>query len=100
MSKERLLSRFIKYVRIDTEADPFSDTSPSSEKQKNLSRVLEKELNEMGIESVELSEHGYVYAHIPASAVSEAPAICFCAHVDTAPDCSGKDVKPRVFENY
>ena len=100
MSKERLLSRFLKYVKIDTEADPFSDTSPSSEKQKDLSRVLASELKAFGVKNVELTEHGYVYAHIPASTNSNAPAICFCAHVDTAPDCSGKDVKPRVFHDY
>lgn len=100
MSKERLLSRFLSYVKIDTEADPFSKTSPSSEKQKDLSRILLAELQKMGIEKVDMTEHGYVYAHIPARGESKAPAICFCAHVDTAPDCSGKDVKPRVFRDY
>lgn len=100
MSKERLLSRFLSYVKIDTEADPFSKTSPSSEKQKDLSRLLLQELLAMGIEQTEMTEHGYIYAHIPARGDSNAPAICFCAHVDTAPDCSGKDVKPRVFKDY
>lgn len=100
MSKERLLDRFLRYVMIDTEADPFSGTVPSSNKQKDLSRLLVDELKDMGIPNVIMTEHGYVYAHIPTKGKSQAPGICFCAHVDTAPDCSGKDVKPRVIENY
>lgn len=100
MSKERLLNRFLEYVQIDTEANPFSRTSPSSEKQKDLSAVLVKQLKDMGLGRVEMTEHGYVYAHVPAQGDSAAPAICFCAHVDTAPDVSGRDVKPRVIREY
>ena len=91
--------RFLKYVTIDTQANPESDTSPSSEKQKDLSNLLVKELNEMGIKC-ETNEYGYVYAFIPSNVENKTDNICFCAHVDTAPDCSGKDVKPIVHHNF
>jgi tripeptide aminopeptidase len=93
--------RFLKYVQIDTQADPMSSTSPSSEKQKNLSRLLVDELLEMGITDAEMNEFGYVYATIPANTGKKnVPTLCFCAHVDTAPDASGTDVKPIVHANY
>jgi tripeptide aminopeptidase len=93
--------RFLKYVTIDTQSDPNSPSQPSTEKQKDLSRVLVQELHAMGITDAELDEHGYVYATIPATSKKKnVPVICFCSHVDTAPDCSGKDVKPIVHTNY
>lgn len=93
--------RLIRYVQIDTEADPNSETTPSSMKQKDLSKLLVEELKSMGIHDAEMDEWGYVYATIPANSSREnIPTICFCSHVDTAPDCSGKDVKPLVHENY
>lgn len=92
--------RFMRYVQIDTQSDPHSPTQPSTEKQKDLSRVLVQELLAMGIHDAELDEHGYVYATIPATIEDKVPTICFCAHVDTAPDCSGKDVKPILHKNY
>ncbi|MEZ5015551.1 MAG: peptidase T [Flavipsychrobacter sp.] len=93
--------RFMRYVQIDTQSDPASTSQPSTEKQKDLSRVLVKELLDMGISDAELDEHGYVYATIPATSGKEnIPTICYCAHVDTAPDCSGKDVKPILHKNY
>jgi tripeptide aminopeptidase len=93
--------RFLRYVQIDTQADPTSKTTPSSEKQKNLSELLVKELLEMGISDAEMDEHGYVYATIPANTDKpNVPTICFCSHVDTAPDASGTDVKPIVHRNY
>ena len=92
--------RFIKYAKIDTEADPNSDTFPSSMKQKDLGNILVEELKEIGISDAEMDEWGYVYATIPANSNKDIPTICFCAHMDTAPDCSGKDVKPIVHENY
>lgn len=91
--------RFLRYVQIDTEADPFSEKSPSSEKQKNLSKVLVEELQAMGIENAHTNEYGYVYATIPGTKEGVS-GIFFCAHVDTAPDVTGKDVKPIVHENY
>jgi tripeptide aminopeptidase len=91
--------RFLKYVQIDTEADPLSTTSPSSEKQKVLTNILLNELKEIGIEA-ETNSSGYVYATLPSNIDKTAKKIFFCAHIDTAPDCSGKDVKPIVHENY
>ncbi|MHC8948461.1 peptidase T [Sphingobacterium hungaricum] len=92
--------RFQRYVQIDTESDPKSPTCPSSEKQKNLSKLLVEELLEMGISDAELDENCYVYATIPSNTEKQVPVICFCSHVDTSPDCSGKDVKPIVHSNY
>lgn len=92
--------RFMRYVQIDTQSDPNSPTQPSTEKQKDLSRILVQELKQMGIEDAELDEYGYVYATIPATTDKQVPALCFCAHVDTAPDCSGKDVKPILHQKY
>jgi tripeptide aminopeptidase len=92
--------RFLRYVQIDTQSDPQSAAFPSTEKQKNLSRLLVEELKEMGIQDAEMDEWGYVYATIPSNSYKNVPVICFCAHVDTAPDCSGTDVKPIVHQNY
>jgi len=93
--------RFLRYVQIDTTADPVSPTFPSSEKQKNLSRQLVEELKAIGIEDALTDEWGYVYATIPATSAKEGiPTICFCSHIDTAPDCSGTNVKPLVHRNY
>jgi tripeptide aminopeptidase len=94
-------NRFMEYAKIDTEADPNSTTFPSTLKQKDLGKLLVKELLAMGVKDAEMDEWGYVYATIPASEGAEkVPTICFCAHMDTAPDCSGKDVKPILHKNY
>ena len=92
--------RFLKYVTIDTQSDPHSSTFPSTEKQKDLSRVLVEELQQIGIADAHLDEYGYVYATIPATTGKQVPVICFCSHVDTSPDCSGANVKPIVHKNY
>lgn len=92
--------RFLRYVKIDTQSDANSPTCPSTEKQKDLARVLVDELNKMGITDVELDEHGYVYATLPANTSKEVPVICFCSHMDTSPDCSGTNVNPIVHKNY
>jgi tripeptide aminopeptidase len=92
--------RFIKYVKIDTEADPNSETFPSSLKQKDLGKVLVAELKDIGIQDAEMDEWGYVYATIPSNSNKKVPTICFCSHMDTAPDCSGKNVKPILHKNY
>ncbi len=92
--------RFIRYVKIDTQSDPLSPTCPSTEKQKNLSRVLVDELKAMGIKDAEMDEHGYVYATIESNTSKNVPVLCFCSHVDTAPDCTGTNVKPVVHDNY
>lgn len=92
--------RFLTYVQIDSEANPNSETFPSSAMQLNMTKQLAKELTEMGIE-FETTEQGYVYATIPANTNKQnVPSIFFCAHVDTAPDASGINVKPRVHQNY
>ncbi len=93
--------RFLRYVGIDTQSDPVSDTYPSTEKQKNLGRLLVQELLDIGVADAHLDEYGYVYATIPANTnKADVPVICFCSHIDTSPDCSGLDVKPIVHENY
>jgi len=92
--------RFLRYVKIDTQSDPNSSTCPSTVKQKDLGHLLVKELLEIGISDAHLDEHGYIYATIPGNSSKKIPVICFCSHMDTSPDCSGKDVNPHVHKNY
>jgi len=92
--------RFLRYVVIDTQSDPASPTCPSTEKQKNLGRLLVGELRTMGLSDAHLDEHGYVYATIPANTEKRVPVICFCSHMDTSPDCSGAGVRPQLWKNY
>src|SRR5580698_8524072 len=92
--------RFLHYVTIDTQSDPGSNSVPSTEKQKDLGRILVDELHQIGIDDAHLDEFGYVYATIPANTEKNVPVICFCSHMDTAPDCSGTGVKPIVHKNY
>ena len=91
--------RLMRYVQIDTTADPESTSFPSSEKQKDLGRLLVKELQELGIADAEMDEWGYVFGTLKGN-VSNVPTICFCAHMDTAPDCSGTNVKPILHKKY
>ncbi len=92
--------RFLKYVKIDTQSDPASPTCPSTEKQKDLARILVQELLEMGVIDAHMDEHGYVYATVPSTTTKKVPVICFCSHMDTSPDCSGKNVNPQLYANY
>jgi tripeptide aminopeptidase len=92
--------RLLRYVVIDTQSDPSSPTCPSTEKQKNLGRLLASELLALGLKDAHLDAHGYVYATIPATSGKKVPVICFCSHMDTSPDCTGKDVKPQIVKNY
>lgn len=92
--------RFLRYVTIDTQSDPNSPASPSTEKQKDLGRVLVTELKAMGVTDAHLDDYGYVYATIPANTEKKVPVICFCSHMDTSPDVTGKDVKPQTVKNY
>ncbi|MDP4261908.1 MAG: peptidase T [Bacteroidota bacterium] len=92
--------KFLRYVQTDTQSDPLSSAQPTTEKQKNLSRILTDELKKMGIADAHMDEFGYVYATLPSNSDKKVPVICFCAHVDTAPDCSGTNVKPIVHKNY
>lgn len=93
-------ARFMRYVQIDTQSDPNATSFPSTEKQKDLSRMLEKELQTMGMEEVEMDENGYVYAKLSSNVNHTVPVIAFCAHVDTAPDCSGTNVEPILHRKY
>jgi tripeptide aminopeptidase len=92
--------RFLRYVAIDTQSDPTSPTCPSTEKQKDLGRLLAGELREIGLSDAHLDDHGYVYATLPANTDKTVPVICFCSHMDTSPDCSGADVRPQIVKNY
>ncbi|WP_420135646.1 peptidase T [Rhodopseudomonas sp.] len=98
---DTVLDRFLRYVAIDTQSDGNSLTQPSTEKQKDLGRLLVDELQAIGIADAHLDEHGYVYATIPATTNKpNVPVICFCSHMDTSPDCSGEGVKPQIVKNY
>ena len=92
--------RFMRYVQVDTQSDPQSNTWPTTEKQKDLSGMLAEELKQMGIPDAHMDEWGYVYATIPSTTDKKVPVVCFCAHVDTAPDCSGTGVRPILHKNY
>jgi tripeptide aminopeptidase len=92
--------RLMRYVKIDTQSDPHSNNQPSTEKQKDLSNLLVTELLQLGISDAHLDQYGYVYATIPSNTERKVPVICFCSHVDTAPDCSGTGVKPLLHKNY
>ncbi len=91
--------RFLRYVQIDTQSDPLSTANPSTEKQKDLSRVLVQELKKIGVKDAEMDQWGYVYASIPSNTSKNVPVICFCAHVDTAPDASGTGVNRSFIRN-
>ena len=100
--KEKVLEKFLRYIAIDTASDPESESQPSTSKQLDLSRLLVKELKNMGIKDVELDEWGYVMATIPSNLPDgkEVPVIGFIAHVDSAPDASGANIKPQIINNY
>ena len=92
--------RFMRYVQIDTQSDPNSNTHPTTEKQKQLSNLLAEELKAIGLQDAHADDYGYVYATIPSNTNKKTPVICFCSHVDTAPDCSGLNVKPILHKSY
>lgn len=92
--------RFLRYVKIDTQSDPFSESFPSTAKQKDLGRLLLTELLALGCADVEMDDYGYVFATIPSNTDRQVPVICFCAHLDTAPDVSGAGVQPIVHRRY
>lgn len=92
--------RFIRYAKIDTQSDPTSPTCPSTEKQKDLGKVLVEELLQIGIKDAELDEHGYIYATLRGNTTKKVPVICFCSHMDTSPDCTGENVNPILHKNY
>lgn len=96
---EKILDRFLRYIAIDTQADPNSESQPSAAKELNLSKLLCEELTAMGVQA-ELDEYGYVMATIPSNCGKDVPAIGFIAHVDTAPDAAGACTNPQIIENY
>ncbi len=98
--KFTVAEKFLRYVKIDTQSNPESLTHPSTEKQKDLSTLLAAELLAMGIKDAHSDKFSYVYATIPPTSAKLVPAICFCSHVDTAPDCSGTNVKPILHNGY
>ena len=93
-------NRFLTYVKMDTQSDPKSIHNPSTEKQKDLALLLVKELHELGISNAHTDAFGFVYARLESNVKKEVPAICFCAHMDTSPDCSSLGVKPIIHKNY
>ena len=95
-----LIERFLKYVSFDTQSSEEGEGCPSTDKQMVFARYLENELKAIGLEEVSLDEHGYLYATLPSNTEREVPTIGFIAHIDTSPDYSGKDVKPRIVEQY
>ena len=100
IDKEHIINRFIKYVTIDTESDPENPAFPSTEKQWDLAKVLVEELNQIGLQDVDLDKNCYVMATLPSNLDYEVPTIGFVSHIDTSPDFTGKNVKPQIHHNY
>ncbi len=100
INKQHITERFIKYVMIDTESDPNNPAFPSTEKQWDLARLLEKELKAIGMQEVDLDENCYLMATLPSNLDYEVPTIGFVSHIDTSPDFTGANVKPRIVEDY
>lgn len=100
INKDAIAARFMRYVQVDTQSDPQSGAHPSTEKQKELSKILVEELKQMGIANAEMDDFGYVYATILPNTEKKVPVICFCSHIDTAPDCNSSNVKPILHKNY
>ena len=97
---EQVIDRFLRYVKVDTQSQPDAECFPSTEKQKDLGRLLKEELTAIGVSNVRMDEYGYVYGEIPANIAQEGPALGFIAHIDTSEAISGADVKPRIVKNY
>lgn len=100
IEKQHIINRFTSYITIDTESDPKSDSTPSTEKQWNLAKKLAEELKEMGMSDVSIDENAYVMATLPSNVEHEVPAIGFVSHFDTSPDFTGANIKPQIVENY
>ena len=96
---EKILDRFLRYVKVDTQSNENSESQPSTAKQLNLLKLLCQELNELGVEA-SLDEYGYVMGRIPSNVDADVPAVGFISHVDTAPDASGENVRPQIIKDY
>ena len=95
-----LVKRFLKYVSFDTQSDENSDSCPSTQNQYEFGKYLVEELREVGLKDAEIDENGYVYATLQGNTYRKVPVIGFIAHMDTSPDMTGTNVKPRIIENY
>src|ERR1700712_4554160 len=95
-----MIDRYCRYCQMDTQSNPVSITQPSTTKQLDLSRLLLQELQALGLTETELDQNGYLYASIPSNSEKNVSVICFCAHVDTSPDCKASEVKPLLHKNY
>ncbi len=100
IEKQHLIDRFFSYVKVDTESDPNSDTTPSSKNQWDLANKLVEELKSIGMQDVSIDENAYIMATLPSNVNHEVPVIGFVSHFDTSPDFTGKNVKPQIVENY
>jgi tripeptide aminopeptidase len=100
IDKQHIIARFIKYVTIDTESDPNNPAFPSTKNQWDLAKILEKELNQIGMQNVELDKNCYIMATLPSNLAYNVPTIGFISHIDTSPDFTGKNVQPQIIENY
>lgn len=99
-NKQDIIDRFVSYIKIDTQSDPYSNSTPSTEKQWKLANKLTEELREIGLSNVSIDEHAYVMATLPANVKHQVPVIGFVSHFDTSPDFSGTNVNPQIIENY
>lgn len=95
-----VIERFLKYVSFDTQSDETTEITPSTSKQMVFAKYLQSELEDLGLEDISLDENGYLFATLPANVDRDIPTIGFIAHMDTSPDMSGKDVKPRIVADY
>ena len=100
IDKKHITNRFIKYITIDTESDPNNPAFPSSDKQWDLAKVLVKELEQIGMQDVDLDENCYIMATLPSNIDYKVPTIGFVSHIDTSPDFTGKNINPQIIENY
>tara|TARA_B110001454_G_C12716678_1_gene432860 strand:+ start:224 stop:1459 length:1236 start_codon:yes stop_codon:yes gene_type:complete len=100
IDKKHITNRFIKYITIDTESDPNNPAFPSTEKQWDLAKVLVEELQQIGMQDVDLDENCYIMATLPSNIDYQVPTIGFVSHIDTSPDFTGKNVNPQIIENY
>jgi len=100
INKQHIIDRFLRYVRIDTQSDPDSETIPSTEKQWNLANKLAKELHSIGMQDVTIDEKAYIMATLPSNVTHDVPTIGFISHFDTSPDFTGTNVNPQIIENY
>ncbi|MGV0919093.1 peptidase T [Empedobacter falsenii] len=98
--REKLVTRFLKYVKTYTESEAFLDKFPSTDRQWDLANYLVEELKQIGLEDVSIDENGYVFGYVPSTVDHEVPTIGFVSHMDTSPDFSGENVKPQIWENY